>query len=247
MTSLALAYARSSGRLDATAQRQRTKATLIESQIQTMVIVIPPWNCVHAVEVLGRNSSLRGKLVSCVHYCSGRMIPNHSQSARIRGSRKSHGNSSVPSENAGQSAVLLHHRCHSGRCRKWKHSGLELHPEKRRSHSSMRSHHSSSELDGCRQEGRQLRAGSVQRRTTEIAGRTRSLIAPHKFKQSVERDAGLVFNDRPLAPARQVLATFPARIGHRVHTQKLCRFILGAIAAPFFQRICHRPQLYTNR
>jgi hypothetical protein len=70
-----------------------------------------------------------------------------------------------------------------------------------------------------------------------------SLIASYKLQQLIEREAGLLFDDRPLAPAREVLATFPTGISHRVHTQKLCSFVLGALAAPFFERICHRPAL----
>lgn len=64
----ALAYARSSGRLDATAQRQRTKRTLKPSQLTNHsngVIVFPPWNCVQPVVLRGPKIVLCGEEASC--------------------------------------------------------------------------------------------------------------------------------------------------------------------------------------
>ena len=176
--------------------------------------------------------------VACVVRQFGR---NLEQLICCRGSRSRHGNAYIPSENAGSRADVLRRRRLSGRRWQWKRSGLELRPEERSPRTSVRGHHRIEEFASGRPQSRGLRRNRVQRRTGKDAGLLRSLnVSRHRFKQLLRRDAGLLLDDRPLALAREVDATLPARIRHCIRVQKPSGFILGTVATPCSKRICHR-------
>lgn len=253
MTSPVLVYARwdSSGRLAATDIRQSTNNALIASQIIAQpnnVMRVPPRNMnedEQTVFLRQRNiGGCDGKASCAIREIGFLLFPRRLICAGEIGN----GNSSVPSENAGQGANLLHQRCSAGGRWRRKCPRLELHKAKRDTDPAIPSHYPGRCIALGRQAGRRLRGGRVQRRAIEDAGSARSLIHPQNLRG---RKARVLCNLLKVFPLGRALLVLPAVDRDRSNTQVASKGFLSdaVVCPPFRQRVVifsHTPLLNQN-